>query len=378
MSQSSRERIFGLDLLRAVAIGLVLVCHLAPLFVEPYVARWVAEICHLSSLGVDLFFVLSGFLIGGILLRELERGATIRGLIRFWSRRWWRTLPNYYLFLVVNMAAYWYLGHAADAPRYLAFMQGLWWDPDPRAFHESWSLCVEEWFYLSFALLAFAGAILLPRDRSFLLAALTVASGSFFLRAFLVLARGASVDAVRYSTLTHLDSLMFGVVAAYAAARWPSRWAAAARPAAMAGLSLLAAGLGLRVGLSESSVFTRLFYYDVVALGTALLLPGLSAWQTGVGRVGGFVTSLSLYSYSMYLVNVPLGRVLARRLLVPNGLATAAVVAVVWVFGTYVVSGLCYRFYESRMTGLRDVDLIGRLRRLARPGSRPVASLAGD
>ena len=57
----------------------------------------------------------------------------------------------------LNLAIYGYLGLAAGAPRYLAFVQGLWWDPDPRVFHESWSLCVEEWFYLSFALLAFAG-----------------------------------------------------------------------------------------------------------------------------------------------------------------------------------------------------------------------------
>ena len=141
MSQSTRERIFGLDLLRAVAIGLVLVCHLGPFFVAPFIAGWFAQICNLANVGVDLFFVLSGFLIGGILLREIECGMTLRGMLRFWSRRWWRTLPNYYLFLALNMAACWFLGHAADAPRYLAFMQGLWWDPDPRVFHESWSLC---------------------------------------------------------------------------------------------------------------------------------------------------------------------------------------------------------------------------------------------
>jgi peptidoglycan/LPS O-acetylase OafA/YrhL len=378
MSQSARGRIFGLDLLRAAAIGLVLVCHLDPLFGAPYVARSVAEIGHLADVGVDLFFVLSGFLIGGILLRELERGPSFRGLVRFWSRRWWRTLPNYYLFLVLNMAVYWFRGHAADAPRYLAFMQGLWWDPDPRAFHESWSLCVEEWFYLSFAMLAYAGAAVLPRGRSYWLAALTVACGSFLLRAFLVLGRDASVDTIRYSTLPHLDSLMFGVVAAYAAARWPARWAAAARPAAIAGATLLAAGLGLRAGLSDSSAVTRLLYYDVVALGTALLLPRLSAWRMGAGRTADFVTSLSLYSYSMYLVNVPLAKALARTILAPDSPAKAAVLAAVWVMATYVLSGLCYHFYESRMTGLRDVDLFGRLRRPARPGSRSIASLAGD
>ena len=99
MSQSARQRIFGLDLLRAIAIGLVLLCHITPFFVFPLAPGWFAEVSALASLGVDLFFVLSGFLIGGILLRDLDRGASFRSLVAFWSRRWWRTLPNYYLFL---------------------------------------------------------------------------------------------------------------------------------------------------------------------------------------------------------------------------------------------------------------------------------------
>ena len=80
----------------------------------------------------------------------------------------------------------------------------------------------------------------------------------------------------------------------------------------------------------------------------------------------------------MYLVNVPLARVLAGKVFVPDSLTTASMLATAWVVGTLVLSGLCYRFYESRMTGLRDVDLFGRLRRLARPDSHPVALPAGD
>ena len=80
MSQSARQRIFGLDLLRAVAIGLVLLCHITPFFVFPLAPEWFAEVSALASLGVDLFFLLSGFLISGILLRDLDRGASFRSL----------------------------------------------------------------------------------------------------------------------------------------------------------------------------------------------------------------------------------------------------------------------------------------------------------
>src|SRR5688572_4697894 len=86
-------RKIGLDLPRALAITLVLVSH--------FVKR--CEI--LGFYGVELFFALSGFLIGGILYRDLAAspGWTFPRVKHFWFRRWWRTLPNYYLFLIIAL-----------------------------------------------------------------------------------------------------------------------------------------------------------------------------------------------------------------------------------------------------------------------------------
>src|SRR5262249_40780047 len=132
----------------------------------------------------------------------------------------------------------------------------------------------------------------------------------------------------------------------------------------------------VRAELRGRSGMTGLVYFDVIALGTALLLPWLSARRAGVGKAAGFVTSVSLYSYSIYLVNVPLAKLLVRKVLVPDSVVTAALLTSVWLAGTYVLSALCYRYYESRMTRLRDVDLLGGLHRLRRP--RPVVSAASD
>src|ERR1700741_3248969 len=93
------NRIFGLDILRTLAILLVVFSHalrFAPVAPETH---------HLLELfmgytGVELFFALSGFLIGGILLRENETAISAKSIGKFWFRRWMRTLPAYYLVLL--------------------------------------------------------------------------------------------------------------------------------------------------------------------------------------------------------------------------------------------------------------------------------------
>src|SRR4051812_30333605 len=102
--KSHAKRIFGLDIVRAMAILLVMLAHTLPGVQRFPVLGKVTYCC--AFFGVDLFFVLSGFLIGGIVIRELEndRLNASAGLLTFWKRRWFRTLPNYYLFLLVNVA----------------------------------------------------------------------------------------------------------------------------------------------------------------------------------------------------------------------------------------------------------------------------------
>ncbi len=112
--------------------------------------------------GVELFFVLSGFLIGSILFRSFYNETIPVGtqLKNFWISRWLRTLPLYYLLLLFNFLFYNYaLKLPAGNWRYLFFLQSIHWPTTnflhPGFFGESWSLAVEEWFYLLFPLLIF-------------------------------------------------------------------------------------------------------------------------------------------------------------------------------------------------------------------------------
>src|ERR1700685_4034092 len=132
------QRKIGLDYLRAAAILCVVTAHTA----EPN-ARGA-----LGFIGVEIFFVLSGYLIGGILLASCSRHGNMASwpiLRDFWMRRWLRTVPNYFLFIPVYIAAE-HFRWKRPLLMYATFTQNLTW-PISRFFGVSWSLTVEEWFY---------------------------------------------------------------------------------------------------------------------------------------------------------------------------------------------------------------------------------------
>ncbi len=134
--QKKIDRHYGLDVVRAIAITAVVLYH------------WPREqsqvlfrvISHFGYLGVDLFFVLSGYLIVGQSLSLIEKNTFTPK--RFYISRLMRTLPNYYFVLFASVLVH---GVSQYDWRYLFFLQnfgGLY------SFSHSWSLCVEEHFYL--------------------------------------------------------------------------------------------------------------------------------------------------------------------------------------------------------------------------------------
>ena len=135
-------RNFGLDLIRAVAILTVVFAHgdiLIRKFFPGAPFLWVID-------GVDLFFVLSGFLIGTILIRIFDGPKyTIGVILNFWKRRWFRTLPNYYLILFVNVIIVLVAtgGFGEFSLDYVVFLQNFR-KPHPYFFEVAWSLAIEE------------------------------------------------------------------------------------------------------------------------------------------------------------------------------------------------------------------------------------------
>ena len=148
IERQQNERIYGLDLVRAAAIVLVLSSHV--LWIYPPKSSIISQFLQLFGfLGVELFFVLSGFLIGTIFYKlYLKDDFSIQSVFYFLKRRWFRTLPNYYLFLLLNTLIALYIGYSLiEWWKYLFFLQNFHTTMLP-FFPESWSLSVEEFAYV--------------------------------------------------------------------------------------------------------------------------------------------------------------------------------------------------------------------------------------
>jgi hypothetical protein len=171
VDESVQGRRIGLDLLRTVAVGCVVVAHGLPLLFpswnsERTIFRWFVSA---GDVGVDIFFALSGYLIGAILLRGLPRFRHWDAVRRFWARRWLPTLPAAYVSAVVV----WLIAAPRDIGGYLQsifFVATLNPAVLPSEMGFWWSLGAEEAFYLLFPLVLLPLLRLLPGIRAYMVA----------------------------------------------------------------------------------------------------------------------------------------------------------------------------------------------------------------
>jgi peptidoglycan/LPS O-acetylase OafA/YrhL len=348
MSGSETSRRFGLDILRAAAISFVLSSHL------------LNGLDWLGFYGVEIFFVLSGFLIGGILIRMTDEAGQFgrQELSEFLRRRWYRTLPNYYLFLTLFVVIQSF--HPIDGKvsfeqllQYLFFFQSFAW-PRPSFYGVSWSLCVEEWFYLLTAISLFGSMALihLPRFKittCFLIVGISYTSIPLSLRLF-VLPDGP-VDTMRLIVVYRLDAIMFGLMMALCKARAPRLWVWH-RGAALASLILL---LLTHLILDPSTSVGYAILLSAVPFSLSLLLPLFDGLRARKGLIASAITSISLWSYSMYLCHMLIYQGLKPLVGYDSLTSLEKVVFKSVSLGLIVLfSALNYRYFELPLTRLRD------------------------
>ena len=182
-SNSFENRHYGLDFIRATSLLMILIVH-SMIFVRSYYK--LTEYIYFGVLAVELFFALSGFLIGSILLKISEKGFTKDILLNFWLKRWMRTLPAYFtviaLIMIIDQDFYW---------SFMFFLQN-YVPTQLKYFPVSWTISLEEWFYLTFPLLFYFVHKLffkkfLTAKSIFLIVVLIYIIGPFIFRIFAVL-----------------------------------------------------------------------------------------------------------------------------------------------------------------------------------------------
>ena len=144
----------GLDTLSALAIALVFAYHYKVFVSAEPTLGWASRV---GWVGVDLFFVLSGYLIANQLFAGIRRGRAL-SLSAFYARRALRTLPVFWLVLAAYFLLPSVMGGRTPPPlwRFLTFTQNFNLQPGT-AFSHAWSLCIEEQFYLVLPLVLVLG-----------------------------------------------------------------------------------------------------------------------------------------------------------------------------------------------------------------------------
>lgn len=308
----SRKHLPALDGLRGFAILLVLVSHLM-LFNDKTGSRFgdsLAALRGLGWVGVDLFFVLSGFLITGILYDTLQDTHYFRS---FYMRRFLRIFPLYYGFLFFLLI----LGHWMPIPwrgqQYVLFsytqnihiwfsFQQLQITPQVDLTH-FWSLAVEEQFYIFWPLVIF-----LVRDRRKLIGISLALSLFALLLRIAMWSQGAAMLSIFSLTPCRMDTLLLGGCAALVIrgnSGWlPRRWMI---PIAFLAAIIIASYTLWHLGSDmRASFFGATFGYLVIAVGcVALLLASIDtasiahrlfSWQ--------FLRTLGKYSYGIYVLHI--------------------------------------------------------------------------
>ncbi len=371
---TSTSRNPGLDTLRACAIALVFTYHYEVFVSHAATFGWLSDI---GWTGVDLFFVLSGYLIANQLFAGIARGQ-VASLPPFYARRAFRTLPVFWLVLAAFALFPAAMGGRPPPPwwRFLTFTQNIGLQPGT-AFSHAWSLCVEEQFYLVLpAVLALGpwlasvrqpGRVTFRRAHGWALMGTLVAVG-IGARWLLWRKYGTPTDGhgdgymswVYFDTLCRFDEFIPGVAVAMLKNFHRPTWD---RLMARGGLLTAIGAAAVATMLASAELFydndrgwgffMTAFGYSLIALAFAVLVAAALSPTARVlrWRIPG-ADELALWSYSTYLSHKPLAYFIAQQLK-PLGVSDAARLAIIAV-ACIAMGGLLYKLVEAPFMALRD------------------------
>ena len=363
MTSLPARRLAGLDTLRALAVTLVVLHHYT-LFVtrDHGTFGWVGK---MGWAGVDLFFALSGYLIGRQIFAAL---ADPRGLSpgRFYARRLLRTLPNFYVVVALYFLLPGFHGEAQlpSLWRLLTFTLNFQLPPGT-AFSHAWSLCIEEQFYMVLPAVALLGAAWRSSIKlAWVGLALLVIGGMLWREELWHRAVAGNpygqnhyFKFIYYATLCRADELLAGVALAMTRQYHPRAWrwlSSNGNVAAVVGVVVLGGASWLFLQ-DRYALAPTVFGYPLLGLGFGLLILAALSDRSLLRdiRIPG-AASLALWSYAIYLLHRQVC-VLGARWLKEVGYAPDSATAMVILLAASVATGwLLFYLVETPFMRLRD------------------------
>lgn len=307
MKSYGLTRNIGLDAVRAAAIIFVVFGHSILYFSEGQIKKYSHYIC---LDGVTIFFVLSGFLISGIIFKDSNKCLHQFNLKKFWLRRMLRTLPVYFFVLIIIFTLsdceelfYW---------KYIFFIQNFF-NSHPPFFGEAWSLSVEEWFYILFPITL----VIFRYNKLSFFNIVSICIIFFFILSFIfryhIYQNLEDIDITKWDlhfrkrVECRFDSLMVGVLGGLLYAFKKDILLKNSKSLCIFGVLIISISQILFINLLNSKLdyglYFCVFYLFQCSVGVLLLFPSLIKYDFGANLISRSITHVSKISYSIYLTN---------------------------------------------------------------------------
>lgn len=377
-----RNRIAGLDVIRTAAVSLVIFDHCSflfnPLQKLPIIGVVVLAFTTLNEIlgyfGVELFFVLSGFLISSILFSMLDESKSFKQIITvFLYSRWLRTLPNYFLFILINYLLFLGLNISLKFDfRFLLFLQNFL-TPHPVFFKEAWSLSVEEWFYLLLVILSATLFVFLKveKKRVFLISVCSFIITSLLIKGVFIYSNmnyHLSFDEYfRKIVVFRFDAVAIGVLGFWLSKYYLVWWNKFKELLFAAAIILITVSFyfffeiykyDYKLYKQDNTIyfFTAEFYTLIWSFLILAMFPYFNSLLSfKSAKLNQFFEFFSKISYSLYLCNLPLLSVFKRTFFSESDSITIALINIVAYLSVLILlSFLLYSFYEKRFLVIRD------------------------
>lgn len=368
--QISAKRFFGLDFLRALSISLLLFSHSSWIYNSTGILGKMQDAS--GFLGVELFIVLSGFLIGGILYKQfLHENYTLKDAGLFVTRRLMRVLPSYYFVILIITIIYLLFGFSVSEVWKYPLMIQNFSSPIPAFFPESWSLPVKEMGYIFVVILLLVVSktfIKTSKQVLFLTVVIGLIAFTFLLKLYYDI-HSANLQlriwsfTVRSVVIYRIDSVLIGVLFGYFYHNY-KEFIMSKRKLFLAVGILLFLVLFLcivvfKLRLTNASWFWNILCLPLVSTAICLFIPFLLNWKSPPQAIGNGITFICNIAYSIYLLHYSVVLFLLKYFIDTKDfrLWQLNLFAILYLSITVGLSYLFYTYFEKPINQFRAKNL---------------------